>query len=265
MLSPPRQPLLALLLAAAFAGPAPAAPAAPSVPHAITHEDVWLMKRVGAPVPSPDGKWAVFSVTDTAYDSKEQWSDLWIKSLADDTPARRLTFSKGGEGGVSWSPDSRQMLFTAKRDGDEAAQIYRLDVAAGGEAQRLTTRTLGARLPKWSPDGKQLLFTSDIFPGNASEADVKQSARERKDRKYSARAYDSFPPRYFDRWLDDKQVRLFVMDAQPGAVARDLLAGSALAARPGFGGAQGDDGQSLDALWAPDGKAVVFAASTNRH
>ncbi|HMX27982.1 MAG TPA: hypothetical protein PKC13_20495, partial [Blastocatellia bacterium] len=28
----------------------------------ITHEDVWLMKRVGAPAPSPDGKWVVFSV-----------------------------------------------------------------------------------------------------------------------------------------------------------------------------------------------------------
>jgi len=36
------------------------------------------------------GKWAMFSVTDPAYDSKEQWSDLWIKSLTDDTPARRL-------------------------------------------------------------------------------------------------------------------------------------------------------------------------------
>ena len=45
------------------------------------------MKRVGAPTASPDGKWAVFAVTDPAYDSKEQWSDLWIKSLTDDTPA----------------------------------------------------------------------------------------------------------------------------------------------------------------------------------
>ena len=59
--------------------------------HAITHEDVWLMKRVGAPVASPDGKWAVFSVVDSAYDNKDQWSDLWIKSLLDDSPARRLT------------------------------------------------------------------------------------------------------------------------------------------------------------------------------
>ncbi|MFZ6775115.1 S9 family peptidase, partial [Undibacterium sp. SXout7W] len=39
---------------------APAA-AAQQAKHAITHEDVWLMKRVGAPVASPDGKWAVFS------------------------------------------------------------------------------------------------------------------------------------------------------------------------------------------------------------
>jgi Tol biopolymer transport system component len=163
------------------------------------------MKRVGAPQPSPDGKWAVFSVTDPAYDSKEQWSDLWIKSLSDDSPARRLTFSKGGEGALNWSPDSKQLIFVAKRDGDDAGQIYRIDVAGGGEAQRLTTLTLGARQPKFSPDGKQILFVSDIFPGNASEEDVKKTAKERKDRKYSARAYESFPPRFFDKWLDDKK------------------------------------------------------------
>jgi dipeptidyl aminopeptidase/acylaminoacyl peptidase len=259
----PRLSLLALLMTAAFGGHALAADAAPAR-HPITHEDVWLMKRVGPPQPSPDGKWAVFSVTDPAYDSKEQWSDLWIKSLTDDTPARRLTFSKSGEGSLNWSPDSKQLVFIAKREGDEAGQLYRIDVAGGGEAQRLTTLTLGARSPKFSPDGKQLLFVSDIFPGNASEEDVKKTAKERKDRKYTARAYESFPPRFFDKWLDDKKVRLFVMDAQVGAQPRDLLAGTRLSALPGFGGGQGDEGQSLDAIWAPDGKAVVFSASTNR-
>jgi dipeptidyl aminopeptidase/acylaminoacyl peptidase len=259
----PRLPLLAFLISTTFGGHALAADV-PATRHAITHEDVWLMKRVGAPQASPDGKWAVFSVTDPAYDSKEQWSDLWIKSLTDDTPARRLTFSKGGEGALNWSPDSRQLVFTAKREGDEAGQIYRIDVAGGGEAQRLTTLTLGARSPKFSPDGKQLLFVSDIFPGNASEEDVKKTAKERKDRKYTARAYETFPPRFFDKWLDDKKVRLFVMDAAAGAKPRDLLAGTRLAALPGFGGGQGDEGQSLDAIWAPDGKAIVFSASINR-
>jgi len=233
--------------------------------HAITHEDVWLMKRIGAPIPSPDGKWAVFSVTDPAYDNKEQWNDLWIKSLTDDSAPRRLTFSKGGEAGANWSPDGRFLLFTAKREGDEVSQIYRLDVAHGGEAQRLTTLTLGARSPKFSPDGKQILFISDIYPGDNDEESVKKSAKERKDRKYNARAYESFPPRFFDKWLDEKKVRLFVMNADGGGKPRDLFAGTRLAELPGFGGSQGDDGQSLDASWTPEGKSIVFAASTNRN
>ncbi|MDN2670430.1 S9 family peptidase [Janthinobacterium sp. SUN026] len=275
-----RRSLGSLLIAAACASLATTVHAADTTPaspiaakqanarHAITHEDVWLMKRVGAPVASPDGRWAVFSVVDSAYSSQDQSSDLWIKSLLDDSPARRLTSSKGGESAVAWSPDSRQLVFVAKRDGDEAGQIYRLDVAAGGEAQRLTSLTLGARMPKWSPDGKQLLFISDIYPGNKTEADVKQSAKERKERKYSARSYETTAPRYFDKWLTDKQVRLFIVDAQPDTkgenTPRDILSGTQLVTLPGFGGGQGDEGQSLDAVWTPDGKAVVFNAATNR-
>src|SRR5260370_2567190 len=44
----------------------------------ITHETLFLMKRVGAPLPSPDGKSVVFSVTEPAYDEKEVVSDLWL-------------------------------------------------------------------------------------------------------------------------------------------------------------------------------------------
>jgi len=259
-----RHALAALAIIAAGVPLARAADAPAGALHAITHEDVWLMKRVGAPVPSPDGKWAVFSIVDAAYDSKDQWSDLWIKSLTDDAPPRRLTFSKGGESGVNWSPDSKKLVFSAKRDGDEATQLYVLDIAGGGDAQRLTTLTLGARQAQWSPDGKQLLFISEIYQGDTSEEAVKKSAKERKDRKYNARVYEQFPVRYFDKWLDDKQVRLFVMEARPDAVPRNLLAGSKLAELPDFGGGETDDGQTLDAVWAPDGKSVLFGAAVNR-
>jgi Tol biopolymer transport system component len=53
-----------------------AQPAAGKVP--LTHETMWMMKRVGAPNPSPDGKWVVFSLVEPAYDEKDQVSDLWI-------------------------------------------------------------------------------------------------------------------------------------------------------------------------------------------
>jgi hypothetical protein len=31
----------------------------------LTHELLWSFPRVGAPVPSPDGKWVVFAMTET--------------------------------------------------------------------------------------------------------------------------------------------------------------------------------------------------------
>ncbi|MBC7366643.1 MAG: S9 family peptidase [Undibacterium sp.] len=236
----------------------------PAVTKTLTHEDVWLMKRLGAPVPSPDGKWAVFSVTLPAYDAKDQSSDLWLKALGDDTPARQLTHTKGGESGVNWSPDSAKIVFATKRDGDDVPQLYVLDLARGGEAERVTNLTLGARQPKWSPDGGRLLFVSDVFPGADDEAANKKAAKERKDRKTNARAYEQFPPRYWMQWLDDKKAHLFVQAATADAPARDLLAGSKLAASPGFGGAFGDDGQNLESEWTPDSAAVVFTATLNR-
>jgi Tol biopolymer transport system component len=91
---------------------------------ALTHETMWMMKRVGAPVPSPDGKWVVFSLVEPSYDDKEQVSDLWIVPTDGSAKPRRLTFTKGGESGVAWSPDSRKIAFFARREGDEVNQIY---------------------------------------------------------------------------------------------------------------------------------------------
>src|SRR6266516_5086097 len=54
-------------------------------------------------------------------------------------PPRRLTTAKGKETSPAWSPDGLQLAFGAKRDGDEASQIYVIDVG-GGEARRLCCR-----------------------------------------------------------------------------------------------------------------------------
>ena len=82
----------------------------------LTHETMWMMKRVGAPVPSPDGKWVLFPLVEPAYEEKDQVSDLWIVPADGSARPRRLTFTKGGESGVAWSPDSRQITFSAKRE-----------------------------------------------------------------------------------------------------------------------------------------------------
>jgi len=183
----------------------------------LTHEAMWMMKRVGPPVPSPDGKWVVFSLVEPAYDEKDQVSDLWIVPADGSARPRRLTFTKGGEGGVAWSPDSRQIAFSAKREGDEVNQVYVLDVADGGEAVRVTSLSTGARVPQWRPDGKALLFTSTVYPGAVDDESNKRVAAERKAQKYRVRAYEKFPVRNWDKWVEDTQAHIFVQAAQPGA------------------------------------------------
>src|SRR5215471_8129958 len=94
----------------------------------VTHEALWLMPRVGAPVPSPDGRWVVVSVTQPAYDDKDQTSDLWLVPADASASPRKLTSTKAAESGVAWSADSRRIAFSTKREGDEANQIYTLDL-----------------------------------------------------------------------------------------------------------------------------------------
>jgi dipeptidyl aminopeptidase/acylaminoacyl peptidase len=226
----------------------------------IAHEDVWLAKRMGAPVMSPDGRWAVFSVTEPSYVADEQSTDLWMVPTDGSSPARRLTSSRRAESGVAWSPDGGRLAFGARRDGDDVAQIYVLDLERGGEAQRVTTISTGARSPQWRPDGQAILFTSTLFRDAADLAEHQRIADERKAQKHRARVYDGFPIRNWDRWLEDTQPRLFVQVLGEEGSPRDLLGGTSLVAGAGFAG-PGDD---LSAVWTPDGRGVVFVATTDR-
>jgi len=178
---------------------------------------------------------------------------------------RRLTNSKGGEGGVDWSRDSRRIAFSARREGDDDSQIYVLDLSGGGEAQRVTNIPTGASSPLWRPDGRAILFSSMVYPGATTDSANRAAAAERRARKYNARVYDASPIRLWDRWLDDRKPGLFVQTLEPGAQARSLLAGSQLVAGAGFGGQLGNSGEDLSATWTPDGSGVVFAATTNRN
>jgi dipeptidyl aminopeptidase/acylaminoacyl peptidase len=256
---------IVLILAAASLGvPLPGGAQTPER-HPITHEALWQMKRLGGPVPSPDGRWVVFQVTEPAYDAAEQRSDLWLAPTDGSEPPRRLTASRGSESGAAWSPDGRRIAFSARRQGDDAPQIYVIDVARGGEAIRVTDLSSGARGPQWSPDGTLLLFASAVHPGAVADTTHRRIAAEERARKHNARVYDGFPIRNWDRWLDGLQPTLFVQPAQPGAEVRNLLTGTALASKPGFGGSMGFGSEGIGATWAPDGRSIVFGATTTRH
>jgi dipeptidyl aminopeptidase/acylaminoacyl peptidase len=231
-----------------------------------THEALWMMKRVGAPVPSPDGRWVIYSVTEPSYDEKEVSSDLWLVAADGTSAPHRMTYSKSAESDPTWSPDSRRIAFAAKREGDDATQIYILDIAGGGEAERVTSISTSARSPQFRPDGKAILFTSVVYPGALDDDANRKIAKERREQKYKVRTYESFPIRNWDRWLDDMQVHVLVQSLDPGAKPHDLLAPTQLVKQPGFAGRTTEGSRDdIDALWSPDGTSILFVATTARN
>ena len=225
------------------------------VKQTITHEIMWSMKRVGIPEVSPDGKWVVFDVVEPNYDEKEIIRDLWIAPTDESAIPRKLTNTKSSENGYKWSPDGKYIVFAARRDGEEVFQLYLLNVKEGGEAQRITNMSTGATVPQWSPDGKMLLFSSRVYPGAFTEADNKRILDEKKKIKYKARVYTTFPVRNFDKWIDDKQIHLFVQSVETGTPAKDVFENVGIVKKEGF------ELDSTSICWSNDNKDILFSAT----
>ena len=225
-----------------------------------------MMKRVGVARLSPDGKWVVLSVTEPSYDEKKETVDLWIVPAEGGAAPRRLTSSRGGESGADWSPDSRRLAFTAKREDDDVAQVYVHRRGGRGRGPARDLRAPGRARPDVEP-GRQVdplprRHLSRAPPTPTPTRRSPPSARTRSRRSAStttspsaAGTSGSTTPRPTCSWCA----------ADGDGPPRDLLAGSTLAAQPGFG-APGGEGSSDDfsPAWAPDGSSVVFVGHHRR-
>ncbi len=107
----------------------------------LTVEHLWQCERIGTPSVSPDGKWVVVDQTTYSMDTNESATQLWMYST-DGKTRKQLTSAGKKNTAPQWSPDGKAIAFCAKRDGDDASQLYVI-APDGGEARRVTKLSNG--------------------------------------------------------------------------------------------------------------------------
>ena len=126
----------------------------------INLDDLARLKRVSAPVLSPDGTWILYTVSQIDAKEDKSESHLWMVNW-DGSVNLQLTYGKEGAGEQHFSPDGKYISFLSSRSGPaKGAQVWVMD-RRGGEAEQLTAITdRDIEGYSWSPDAKTLLLST---------------------------------------------------------------------------------------------------------
>jgi dipeptidyl aminopeptidase/acylaminoacyl peptidase len=238
----------------------------PSQKRPFTFEDMMKLTRVGAPVPSPDGKWVVFDCVDVDLEANTRISHLWIVP-ANGGESRRLNPTPNHEERPRFSPDGKRLIWTSKAT--DPAQIWMCDFDSGngalvGKPHQVTNISTGADGGIWSPDGKNIVFVSTVYPDCKDDGCNKQRDEELKKSKVKAKIFSRLFYRHWNAFTEFKRSHLFVVGAfvsnaqalgtSASTTPRDITPGDHDVPPFSLGG------QDMYAI-SPDGREVAYTSN----
>jgi dipeptidyl aminopeptidase/acylaminoacyl peptidase len=246
----------------------------PPAKHPFTFEDMMALRRVGAPVPSPDGKWVVFDCEDVDLAANAKISHLWIVPASGPAAAgRRLNPTPNHEERPRFSPDVKRLIWTSKATDPTQIWMCDFDSNAGqlvGKPHQVTSISAGADGGIWSTDGKNIVFVSAVYPDCKDDACNRHRDEELKKSKVKAKIFSRLFYRHWNAFTEFKRSHLFVIsaDAVVGAFVSNAQALGTSASTTPRDLTPGDHdvppfnlgGQDMYAI-SPDGQELAYTSN----
>lgn len=150
-----------------------AATSFPQAKKAMSLEDMYNIKIVGAGVVSPDASKLLFQKTEYSIAQNKTITQYWIKDLYNFNIPYRATYSDSSCSAASWVPSSNMISYLTKRD-EKKTQIYTLELKSGAHPRRLTNHSTSIKSYAWLSADK-ILFTAEEGIGDFEANSLRES------------------------------------------------------------------------------------------
>jgi dipeptidyl aminopeptidase/acylaminoacyl peptidase len=224
-------------------------------------EALLTLPALEEPRVSPDGRWVAWTWYRTG-----PAADVYAAPTDGSRPPFRLTDTPHDTFIASWTPDSRAVLVSQDRDGDERAQLFRIDLDQPGAMQPLTetSPSFFLRGGQLHPGGRWLIYGANW--DDATGREIEPTWVYRHDLATGERVPLARPERgcYYEPELNDPGTHILYRRADRHPAGRQVWLVD-VEGREDHEIVNAGDDKKAWARWFPDGRRVLVLAETETH